>query len=109
MMILADGLWDFGIGIRAHIGRFVTRQRQDDAGKVVARRRHGVLVMLAGGLDARPLVPEIDAGCRFDRVDDEGAADAGGGLEKHELRPPPPPPPAPPPPPPPRAPTRPWR
>jgi hypothetical protein len=45
-------------------------------------RRHGVLAVLARDLDPRPFLPEVDPGCGLNRVDDEGAPDAGGRFQE---------------------------
>ena len=55
-----------------------------NAGDVGSRTRDVVRAVFARDLDLRPLSPQIQSGRGFDDVDDEGAADAGGGLEKDE-------------------------
>ena len=66
--------------------RAVLRARDSTMPAYRERRRRVVGAVLARDLDVGPLAPEIDAGRRFDDVDDEGAADASGGFEEIPAR-----------------------
>ncbi len=73
---------DFGIGVGASVGAFLTRQAEDDPGVIVTGWRRSVRSLACSQFEAGPFAPEIETAGGFYDVGDVGAAYSRGYFQE---------------------------